>query len=241
MCDPGYTACDNSMTDANGCECDIAAGNTCNAGVCCTPDTCTALGFGCGTHDDGCGGTVTCTCDTANGEICYDDQCWTLMAHTDIGPYSRSSAYWTGTLGSNVDFVFDGYTYNSGDLETTIRTQPFQYLKVFDSAGSERVDIAFSQSNTTFAEKLSVQESLTGGQWYPTFHGYWTHVEALLGRLGPLNIYGDRTITGLASYGYTWHSYNGECPQAANYVTFTVGYHGHRACYLVYDWYAIIR
>ena len=38
-------------------------GQVCNAGACrssCTPETCASLNKGCGSWDDGCGGTLTC-------------------------------------------------------------------------------------------------------------------------------------------------------------------------------------
>jgi len=217
-------------------------GNVCNAGACCTPETCTSLGYGCGSFSDGCGGTASCACDTANGEICYDNQCWTLIAHDDVGRYGAASAYWRGTLGSSVNFTFRGHTYNSGDLETTIRTQPFQYLKIFNRFDNEAVDITFSQNSTTFAQKMSARESLTGGAWDVYYYGWYTTVSALLGRLGPGFSYGDYPVTGLAAYGLDRHGVSGDCPFAfTSGITFTVGRHTHRCCTNEFDWYAIIR
>lgn len=41
---------------------------------CCVPQTCAELGAQCGTHDDGCGGTVRCG-SCASGEVCSSGAC----------------------------------------------------------------------------------------------------------------------------------------------------------------------
>jgi len=45
----------------------------------CTPATCASKGYNCGTHSDGCGGTISCgTCSTGtcvNGKCCTPDTC----------------------------------------------------------------------------------------------------------------------------------------------------------------------
>ncbi|MFA6454961.1 MAG: putative Ig domain-containing protein, partial [Patescibacteria group bacterium] len=216
---------DGNQIDTDGCD------NNCS-GVChpdCASRTC---------GDDGCGGSCG-TCSDVK-DICYQNNCWTLLAHGDIGPYNKDSLFWKGTLGSNVDFNFNSQTYNSGDLESTIRNKPFKYLKVFSTGGNEQLSLTFSRDDTTFAQKLVATESVSGGQWYPFYNGTWTYVEALLGSF-TYSYAGDKALAGLATYGYTWHSYNGECPQAANYVTMSVGHEDHRVCTIYYDWYALIQ
>jgi hypothetical protein len=69
--------------DCGGCT----SPDVCYNGYCCTPDTCASEGYACGTHDDGCGGTIacgscgdhaycssdgTCECDSGYGN-CDDD------------------------------------------------------------------------------------------------------------------------------------------------------------------------
>ncbi len=52
-------------------------GSTCSEGVCgdvCVAETCASLGYECGTHDDGCGGSLDCDV-CPSGEICSNGKC----------------------------------------------------------------------------------------------------------------------------------------------------------------------
>lgn len=98
-CAPGFADC--NATGFDGCETQLGTNQNCGAcgdactgrttcggggtpGVCgCTPGTCESLALNCGTHDDGCGGTLDCTacptgqtcsggvCKSNNGDGCY--------------------------------------------------------------------------------------------------------------------------------------------------------------------------
>src|SRR6202034_1576476 len=60
--------------EADGCFDATGDGSVHSDGPSCTPKTCTALGFTCGTQDDGCGNALECgTC--AAGKVCNTGQC----------------------------------------------------------------------------------------------------------------------------------------------------------------------
>ena len=72
-----YTAednCGNTRTvDCGSC----GSGEVCENGICvsdCVPETCSSLGYNCGTHNDGCGGTISCG-SCSSGESCENGKC----------------------------------------------------------------------------------------------------------------------------------------------------------------------
>ena len=55
-------------------DCGCPSGQTCYNSACCTPKTCSDLGWKCGNGSDGCGGTVSCG-DCQQSYSCADHQC----------------------------------------------------------------------------------------------------------------------------------------------------------------------
>lgn len=75
LCDPNECGdiqqCDGSVLHCGAC----APGNVCQANTCvpCAPKTCTDFGWQCGSGDDQCGGTFSCSCPS--GLQCRDHTC----------------------------------------------------------------------------------------------------------------------------------------------------------------------
>jgi hypothetical protein len=55
----------------------------CDQGNCCTPLTCDAYAGQCGTLSDGCGGTLTCTCDAGQCLTCGSDNTCVSVCNAD--------------------------------------------------------------------------------------------------------------------------------------------------------------
>ncbi len=69
-------------------DCGCSNGDVCYNNVCCTPMTCHGQGFECGTHSDGCGGTLDCgTCNDkldCTADFCSDKgKCVNVLGKSD--------------------------------------------------------------------------------------------------------------------------------------------------------------
>jgi hypothetical protein len=69
------------VTAPDGATCN---GGSCRAGSCCV-SSCTGLGNVCGPVNDGCGGTLTCTCGTGGTPACDDGRCATCATTCPVG------------------------------------------------------------------------------------------------------------------------------------------------------------
>ncbi len=102
-----------SFQSSSDCEDSCCVGGVCEG---CTPETCTSLGYECGTWDDGCEGTIDCeTCDTSSD--CINGIC--ELNATKFVENLGGISWWkldsdaTDKIGNN-DGVVNGATLTSG-------------------------------------------------------------------------------------------------------------------------------
>jgi hypothetical protein len=63
-----------TTSNCGSCGTPCSSGQACFNTACCTPTTCSQLGFDCGLASDGCGGTLPCgSCPT--GQTCSNNHC----------------------------------------------------------------------------------------------------------------------------------------------------------------------
>jgi hypothetical protein len=167
---------------------------------------------------DGAGGSFQAYCDMAGG--------WTLIAVGNVGNFANNSAFWTGTLGSNIAFTWAGQAMSTAQLEKAIRVVPCGELR------TEYWTAAFADRDTPFATKVSLRAPTIvdrttqfGFSWDRYFDGDHTNQWALLGT-DAVSGYGDRLAHGLATRAETSSGGAGCLSNCATWHT--VGYATHR-------------
>jgi hypothetical protein len=173
---------------------------------------------------------------------------WKLLLANGDTQFGHNSAFWDGTLGSNISYLYDGYSLNTSDAETMISSVPFSEMRVIYGDTHER-SILVDGDFSTFAEKKAVQSPFTAIQG-PTLT--WNNVsdrdgysygDFLLGYKGGAAGYGDYNYfyIGATSYGHTgfghWFDYetvridcggSQGCTSTTQKYGTSVGWQGHR-------------
>ena len=99
----------------------------------CTPGTCASLGYGCGTPDDGCGGTLNCG-NCSSGYFCNSTyqchivpNCSLISAYWSFGQVEEDTIvnlYVNGTDCDNQDINFTIWEYDSSNDDDAVTNNP---------------------------------------------------------------------------------------------------------------------
>lgn len=132
---------------------------------------------------------------------------------SSVADYGRTSAFWSGTLGSNQSFTFDGVTLTTATTEALIRSMPYKKIKMCGYTTSDAAttlpwnggDVA--DSTTAYAAEAKAYSKYTYGKVEGvSADGTTSHAQKVAGRQGWSRGFNDKKAL---TWDATWsHSYN---------------------------------
>lgn len=180
-------------------------------------------------------------CDMTN-----DGGGWTLVLSGGDTQFGNTSAFWDGTLGSNIDYTYSGNTFNTSNSEILMRSHAFTDMKVDYS--ETQTSVLVSSASSTFAQKKAALTPWTAQSgvnltWNMTDRDGYSYGDFLLGWKGAAAGYGDYNYSfiGGTSWGYSYFGHGSyyetfsdtcnraeRCNDPAQTKGMSVGVQGHR-------------
>jgi hypothetical protein len=171
---------------------------------------------------------------------------WTLVLSGGDTQFGNTSAFWDGTLNSNIDYTYSGNTFNTSNSEILMRSHSFTDMKV-DYSETES-SVLTSSANSTFATKKSLQTPWTAQSgvnltWNQSDTDGYSRGNFLLANRGAAAGYGDYNwvFIGGTSWGYTYFGHGSyyetfsdtcglpeRCSNPAETKGMSLGVQGHR-------------